>query len=341
MKAVFTLVLLLLVSSAIAIRLTNDPAPSDTAAPKAAGNQGAPATKEGEKKEGGAKKEKEHKKEKHHVSFSYDCKNPSDPSCPKNWGSLKMKDNQCGSKKRQSPINLPYHELVSNFSSWKITADYENIAAGATLLNNGHTVQIDFPDEKKGQLTVNYGKGSQPGVDSGVAQYKLLQFHFHTPSEHTVGGVRAQLEVHLVHKKISGPKEAEPFLVLVFFFHEGFRNSFLESFFSQLPSPPHGHGSNKKTLSQGTLLKLNRMINHVNLDFLYLYKGSLTTPPCSEVVQWVVVASPLTASLDQIDDVVANLPEAKNARPVQQLGSEQTVYATPQPGKGSVAVSRP
>lgn len=323
--AVLFLVAVMVVSVyALRIEETNEPT---VAAPAAPADPHAPA-KEGEKKDAHGKKHNAH------PSFSYDCKNKADPSCPRNWKSLKIENNQCGSKKRQSPIDLPRHIKISNYSSWTITTDYETLGEQTEVINNGHTLEIDFPDKSKSHLTVNYG-----GKD-GNAEYQLKQFHFHTPSEHTVAGERAPLEMHMVHKRLSGPKESEPFLVLGFFFAEGFKNSFLSSFFNRLPSPPTGHGApNKKKLLAKTVLKLNRMVQHVSKEFLYIYKGSLTTPPCSEVVQWVIVASPLTCSADQIDDVVANLPEARNNRPIQK-NTDQIIYATPGP-QGSAQKAAP
>jgi carbonic anhydrase len=108
---------------------------------------------------------------------------------PPRWGRLRPEFAACSTGRRQSPIDLgpaTRQDLVD------IQFDYRG--AAAAIVNNGHTIQVDLDP------------GSSIGVD-GV-RYELAQFHFHVPSEHTVGGQAAPAEVHLVHSHLS--KSAQP-----------------------------------------------------------------------------------------------------------------------------------
>ena len=155
--------------------------------------------------------------------------------------------------------------------------------------NNGHNIQID------------YEPGSYAVIDE--EKYELKQFHFHTPSEHTIEGQTSDLELHLVHQNEQGK-----LAVIGLFIEEGENN------------PPLATIWDNFSEQQGIEKVAGEMINAS--DFLpketayYHYQGSLTTPPCSENVSWNVMKKPLKASKQQIEQFMNLYP--MNARPIQE-----------------------
>eukprot|EP00455_Lapot_gusevi_P049851 TRINITY_DN713_c0_g1_i2.p2 TRINITY_DN713_c0_g1~~TRINITY_DN713_c0_g1_i2.p2 ORF type:complete len:288 (-),score=117.66 TRINITY_DN713_c0_g1_i2:82-945(-) len=248
--------------------------------------------------------------------FHYDDCEEEPAGCPDNWGELAIDKNQCGSTLRQSPIDLPRASDVEGVSHFDIAPHYAPFEQ-LNLVNNGHTIQVDTPAGVKNGLTVTW--------DNGVkAEYKLLQFHFHTKSEHSVDGRRFPLEVHLVHQIVNPVDGAESHLVLGAFFTSGDKNLFLESFIDRLPEIPV---DGKNIFQSDSIhIDLNQLLSIVHTSRFWTYKGSLTTPPCSEIVHWVVLNEPAgTVSRSQLKKIAKKIPGGVNARPVQPLGDVQEV----------------
>lgn len=206
---------------------------------------------------------------------------------PDHWAKLAPEYSAC-SGKNQSPINL------AGF----IEADLKPIifsyqVGGNEILNNGHTVQV------------NYAEGSSITVD-GI-QFSLKQFHFHAPSENQIEGKSYPMEAHLVHSDQDGN-----LAVIAVMFAKGEENKTLAAAWSQLP----GNSEVKQTLTPPVaaegLLPLNR-------DY-YLFNGSLTTPPCTEGVRWLVMKEPVSASEHQIE-IFFHLMHHPNNRPVQPVNA--------------------
>lgn len=166
------------------------------------------------------------------------------------------------------------------------------------LLNNGHTVQVP------------YAPGSYVNIDG--KQYNLLQFHFHSPSEHAVEGVAQSAELHLVHQSEAG--ELAVVAVLL-----------------QGDAQQTGDVAGYRELSQalpakaGDKVRTEKMINAQSLlpekTTTYRYSGSLTTPPCTESVIWLVMTEPVRLPMQQILQYEQLLNH--NNRPLQQLNSRR------------------
>ncbi|MCX6118300.1 MAG: carbonic anhydrase family protein [Proteobacteria bacterium] len=211
-------------------------------------------------------------KEKHGtgVHWSYE-KNAAEG--PKNWGNLGESFAQCEKGREQSPIDLK--GAITKASAPEITWHYNPTAVG--IENNGHTIVANMPD------TQNHIK-----IDG--EKYTLAQFHFHNPSEHKIGGLLADMEVHFVHKNAAGG-----LAVIGVMMHEksGFENPFLKPMWASLPREMHSKSEASPTLSLTKLLPTHR-------DYFH-YAGSLTTPPCSQGVRWFVMKEPIAVSGAQIE----------------------------------------
>ena len=148
-----------------------------------------------------------------------------------------------------------------------------------------------------------------PDPGSGIVldgvRFELQQFHFHHGSEHTVDGVRLPLEMHLVHGTQRGS-----LAVVGVLFAEGAANAALAAVWANLRPEPAGPAAVPGRLDLPSLLPAGRTT--------WRYRGSLTTPPCTEGVAWVILTEPLTVSVAQIDAFAAICPD--NRRPVQPLG---------------------
>ena len=177
--------------------------------------------------------------------------------------------------------------------------------------------ELDFAYARRTSVTlVNTGSPDEEAtiradVAAGTAflklrkvRYELLQFHWHTPSEHEIEGRRTALEMHFVHRAVDGS-----LLVVGVFIEEGRKNRKLEPIFRALPERPGG-----TTLVSG--VKLRGLLP--DEDDSFRYDGSLTTPPFTEGVQWIVLAEPIAMSEKQIDAFRALFDEG-NSREVQPL----------------------
>lgn len=235
----------------------------------------------------------------------------SDHIGPENWAALSA-DNFACSGKNQSPINL------TGF----IQADLEPIKfdylQGATeVVNNGHTIQL------------NYQKGSHIKVDG--QSFGLLQVHFHAPSENHINGQSYPLEAHFVHAN-----EAGELAVIAVMYEQGIPNQGLKIELDKTQGKTiRATASPEKTLKQiwsvmptesGEKHALAEMINLAtilpkNKDH-YRFNGSLTTPPCSEGVRWLVMKNAVTVSKQQIESF-SNVLDEPNNRPVQAINSRQ------------------
>ncbi|QNT69660.1 carbonic anhydrase [Defluviicoccus vanus] len=205
---------------------------------------------------------------------------------PAAWGELESAYAVCGTGRQQSPIDLS-HAITAELDAASV--NWQPISHGI-ILNNGHTIQINTPDAG--------------GLSLDGAEYKLAQFHFHHLSEHAVDGKRSPMEVHFVHKATSG----DGLTVLGVFLVEGTENSVLAPLWAAMPE----HEGEKPLVSS---IDAKGLLP--SSSAAYRYEGSLTTPPCSEIVNWVVLKEPVTASAAQIAAFAKLFPN--NARPIQPL----------------------
>jgi len=204
---------------------------------------------------------------------------------PAHWGDIKGDYAQCSKGKEQSPIDLKWKQPKNDRS---IKFHYQKSAF--EISDNGHTIKAGFD------------KGNYIEVEGH--KYNLLQLHFHAHSEHSISKKFFPMEMHLVHQDEHGK-----LAVVGVMFTEGQKNQELEHLLSQIP---HEKNHPKKVSEKLAIDMLLPMI-HTH----YHYMGSLTTPPCSEGVNWNVLNTPIQASAEQIAKF-QKLYSA-NYRPVQGL----------------------
>lgn len=204
---------------------------------------------------------------------------------PERWGHMSSDFKACSEGRTQSPIDLS-NAAQEDLSDIKFNYKGSKL----NVVNNGHTVQV------------NYDGGSSIEVDG--SEYNLVQFHFHTPSEHTVDGKSYGNEMHLVHKNDKGHLAVVGVLV-----EEGNEHKAYKDIWANLPRNANEKKSVDMNISVAELLPQER-------DY-FTYAGSLTTPPCSENVKWIVLKSPIEMSGEQIGQIQDIMK--KNNRPVQPM----------------------
>ena len=190
---------------------------------------------------------------------------------------------KCSTGSRQSPIDIRDGIKVSLDA---VAFDYKPSAF--RVLDNGHTVQVNV----------------DPGNSIEVLRrrYELLQFHFHRPSEERIDGKQFDMVVHLVHKDLEGR-----LAVVAVLLERGSALPIVQSVWNNLPLEKGDEVAAKLPLDLGALLPAERSY--------FTYMGSLTTPPCSEGVLWMVMKNPVQVSAEQIGIFSRLYP--MNARPVQ------------------------
>jgi len=204
---------------------------------------------------------------------------------PAHWGDLNADSKVCSIGSQQSPVDVGdtiRAQLPPLRIAWSRKAD--------TIVNNGHTIQV------------NFGEGSSLTV--GNEQFTLVQFHFHRPSEHKLGGKSYPMEVHFVHRHASGKLAVVGVLMTA-----GRANPSFNKVVATMP-PKEG-----PAVPAGPGIDPNRFLPARRTYFRY--EGSLTTPACDETVNWLLLTQPMPAAEADID-AFAKL-YANNARPVQKL----------------------
>ena len=213
------------------------------------------------------------------------------------WAELDESFKTCKLGKVQSPINVDTRTVEKSLDPKAIGFAY--VAGAGEVVNNGHTIQVNLP--AAGLVTLD-------GVE-----YKLLQFHFHTPSEEKIDGKAYPLVAHLVHKSAQGQ-----LAVVAVLFKAGKENAALKPVFDHLPA------------KEGETVKLDAAIDATDLlpadRAYYAFMGSLTTPPCSEEVRWQVLKTPVELSAAQL--AAFRKLYRMNARPVQPLNGRKVMVVT-------------
>ncbi len=203
-------------------------------------------------------------------------------SGPDHWASIKGEFSTCGVGKRQSPINI---DSSAGTDLGSIEFNYNDTKI--EIVNNGHTIQVN--------------NSAKSFIKIGARKFDLLQFHFHSPSENTVANKPFDMEMHLVHKNDQGE-----LAVVGVFLKAGGTNGQLSKFWKDMPASVSKKALTAK-INPKDLLPANKAFYHFN--------GSLTTPPCSEGVNWYVLKDPVEVSKDQVGKFLAVI--GNNARPVQ------------------------
>lgn len=205
---------------------------------------------------------------------------------PAQWAALSEDFAACGGGAQQSPVDIVEPDAVE--------AELEEIElawnadAAWTVLNNGHTIQVQAPDA--GHAVI------------GGERFELLQFHFHSPSEHAIGGERWPMEVHFVHAAGDGR-----LAVIGVMMSGGGANGLFERVMDAAPAAK----------GEAALGAADARALMPGDDDFFRYQGSLTTPPCSEIVLWSVMEGAVAVS----DAAIAKFRDlyAMNARPLQPL----------------------
>ncbi len=214
---------------------------------------------------------------------------------PTKWADVDPKFRSCGIGKRQSPIDIDTRQAEKGGLK-PILFSYE--PGAAEIVNNGHTIQVNLP---------NGGSARFDGLE-----YKLAQFHFHTPSEEKIDGMAQHMVAHFVHR--AGDTRLAVVAVL---FKLGKENKALKPVFDNLPKSA-GQNVKIENFNPAAILPVD--------PTYFAYIGSLTTPPCTEEVKWHVMKQPVEISYKQLAAFKALYK--MNARPVQPLnGRRVQVYA--------------
>lgn len=207
----------------------------------------------------------------------------SGPTGPEHWARLKPEYQQCGTGQRQSPIDIRDGIPVELDP---ISFDYKRSAF--RVIDNGHTVQVNV--ESGNRIIVN-GR-----------RYDLLQFHFHRPSEERLNGRQFEMVAHLVHRDLEGKLAVVAVLI-----EAGKAHPVVQQVWNNLPLEKRTEQAGMQALDLAQLLPEDRRY--------VTYMGSLTTPPCTEGVLWLVLKQPVSVSEQQIGIFSRLYP--MNARPVQ------------------------
>lgn len=206
---------------------------------------------------------------------------------PDHWGELIHEYNKCEVGDMQSPVGITVTEKAHLKS-----INFHYFPTPLKIINNGHTIQI------------NYGYGSI--ITIGNKKYELVQFHFHTPSEHKIRGKSYDMEAHLVHKGEHGELAVVGVLI-----EEGKENAFINTIWRNFPNDVG------KTHTMSDIKICASQLLPKNTTSYFTYTGSLTTPPCTEGVNWFILKEPIQASHYEVNKFVSLFKI--DARPVQPL----------------------
>jgi carbonic anhydrase len=207
---------------------------------------------------------------------------------PEHWSEVSPENVQCKAGMNQSPIDIS-HTLAAHVIPLEISYPDSPVS----ILNNGHTVQATMAEKANDIVTID------------EEAFKLQQFHFHAPSENTLNGKHAAMEMHLVHKNAEGE-----LAVVAVMFNVGAANGELTRLWQAMPPKAESQQPLTQKIDVRQLLPADKTY--------YRFNGSLTTPPCTEGVRWLVMKHPLTLSDRQLKQFTEVMHHDNN-RPVQPL----------------------
>lgn len=210
---------------------------------------------------------------------------------PAHWGDLSPEYSTCKTGKEQSPVDI---RNARNAALPALQFEYKSVPL--RLLNNGHTIQV------------NYAAGSFLVV--GSERYELKQLHFHYPSEERIDGRAFDMVIHLVHANSRGEIAVVSLLV-----EKGAPDKTIQAIWDAISV-----ATGKEHEVAGVKIDASKFLP--SNPAYYSYKGSLTTPPCTEGVTWLILETPVKMSAKQIQTFSSTF--SPNARPVQTLG-ERTI----------------
>ncbi len=202
---------------------------------------------------------------------------------PEHWGQMKPEFATCSSGKRQSPI-----DIRDGISVQLDPVQFDYKPSNFRVIDNGHTVQV------------NLAPGNS--IEVMGRRFELLQFHFHRPSEERINGRQFDMVAHLVHKDLEGK-----LAVVAVLLDRGSVQPIVQTVWNNLPLEKGEEQPAKAMIDLNSLLPADRGY--------FTYMGSLTTPPCSEGVLWMVMQTPVSVSPEQIGIFSRLYP--MNARPIQ------------------------
>jgi carbonic anhydrase len=211
---------------------------------------------------------------------------------PENWSKLSTEFASCETGRNQSPINID-RTLDADLKPLKV---FQRFPA-SDIINTGHSIQVNF---KQGNILALDG-----------VLYQMKQLSFHSPSENTIHGKSYPLEAQILHSDVKGN-----LAILSIMFEEGKANEALGRLWQQMPV-----NVGVPVVLKGRVLP-SELVSQVNEYFRY--NGSITTPPCSEGVSWVVLKTPMTASTAQVE-AFKKVMQTQNNRPMQELNGRFVV----------------
>ncbi len=225
----------------------------------------------------------------HHWSYSGE-------TSPKYWIEIEKGSNCDG--KHQSPINIIHKNVDSVKIQENLKIQYSPVTLISEVENNGHSIQFDFETGD----SINYNNET----------YYLKQIHFHEPSEHKINGIIYPIEMHLVHISKAGE-----ITVLGLLGEEGDDSQLFEFFESFLPI--------KENVVKDIHQKIDLSSLFLEDKHYYSYSGSLTTPPCTENVNWIVFKESIILSVEEVLKLKNNMP-INNYRNEQPLNERVVTY---------------
>ncbi|KAL1822493.1 hypothetical protein ACET3Z_009271 [Daucus carota] len=233
--------------------------------------------------------------------YSYDESSGRGPS---QWGKLKPEWELCKKGKMQSPVDLRNVKVETVPDSEQVYAQHQ--PSFTTLVNRGHDIALEWI-------------GDAGSIEINGMEYRLQQVHWHAPSEHTVYGMRYELERHAVHVNV----ETDEIAVISVLYKIGRKDPFLNQLRRYLKAMVE---TNINETYPGIIDPSDITGDE---ESFYRYSGSLTTPPCTEGVTWTVQNKIRTVSRRQVDLLLDAVHGNENARPVQAINKRKIYLYVP------------
>lgn len=211
-----------------------------------------------------------------------------------NWFDIESTDLTCGRGKLQSPINIETSQ-INDKKEANLKIAYNKVHF--SVENDGYTIKANAKN-KESSLVID------------DVEYKFVELHFHTPSEHQLNGRYTDMEAHLVHQSDNGD-----LAIIGLMIENGRENEILDSIWSVIPFETIDVAISVQNVDLSKILP--------DMKSVYYYEGSLTTPPCTEGVKWFLFEQPIELSNKQIEMFVNIFKQ--NNRPLQQLNDREVL----------------